>query len=387
MNIEAGIGTDTAGYQELGRQRPARRRIVIAAVVAALLVVAGAIALMRRHKAPAPVVETAPRVTVVVPGRHAVTAEIPAVGNIAAIRDMGVGIAGEGGAVTRVLVEPGDWVRAGQVLATVDRSVQAQQAASLGAAIAQAKADAALARSQLDRAGKLVGNGFISRADVETKQAAYDSAVARQHVAEAQLRQQQAVLGRLDIRAPTAGRVLTRAVEAGQVVGSASGALFHVAADGAMELQARLSEADLARLRVGAPAFVTPVGTTLKIPGRIWQISPVIDAASRQGTVRIRLPVNDALRPGGFAAAEIGGGAGEVPVLPESAVMSDARGNFVYLVGADGRVLRRDVKVGDVSDQGVTVLSGLSGTERVVAAAGAFLNAGDKVQPELQAQR
>jgi HlyD family secretion protein len=151
-----------------------------------------------------------------------------------------------------------------------------------------------------------------------------------------------------------------------------------------MELQARLAESDLQRIHVGSPATVTPVGTTVRIAGHIWQISPVIDPASRQGTVRIELPYNVALRPGGFAAAEIGGGVGDVPLLPESAVQSDAKGNFVYLVGADNKVVRRDVKIGDVDDRGVTILSGLSGTEKVVAAAGAFLNEGDKVKPDLQ---
>ena len=132
-------------------------------------------------------------------------------------------------------------------------------------------------------------------------------------------------------------------------------------------------------------ATVTPVGTTMRIAGRIWQISPIIDPASRQGTVRIELPFNSALRPGGFAAAEIGGGVGNVPLLPESAVLSDQKGNYVYLIDPDNHVVRRDVKVGDVDDRGVTILSGLSGTERVVASAGAFLNPGDKVKPQLSA--
>ena len=127
---------------------------------------------------------------------------------------------------------------------------------------------------------------------------------------------------------------------------------------------------------------MTPVGTVLRIAGRIWQISPVIDPNTRQGMVRIALPYDSALRPGGFAAASIGGGVGDVPLLPESAVLSDQKGNYVYLVGQDDKVIRRDVKVGDVDDRGVTVVSGLTGNERVVASAGAFLNAGDKVKPQ-----
>jgi RND family efflux transporter MFP subunit len=379
--MEAGI--DPAGYLELDEVRNRRKRIWI--ILGVGVVVVGLLLWMTLHKKPMPApIDTSPSVTVIVPGRHSITTQIPAVGNIGARRDMPVGVAGEGGIVRAVLVEPGTWVKAGQVLAVVDRSVQVQQANALAASIAQARADAELARSNLNRAKALVSSGFISKADIDAKQSALDGANARVAVAEAQFRQQKAAIGRLDIRAPTAGLVLTRNVEAGQVVSPGSGALFRIASEGKMELQARLGEGDLQRVHVGSPATVTPVGTTLKIPGTVWQISPVIDPTNRQGVVRIELPYNSALRPGGFAAAEVGGGVGDVPLLPESAVMSDDKGNYVYLVKPDNTVTRRYIKIGDVDDRGVTVVSGLAGTERVVAAAGAFLNEGDKVKPDLQ---
>ena len=380
--MEAGI--DPANYIELDEARNRRKRIaIIIGVVAIFALIVGLY--VWTHRKPTQVVtDTAPNVTIIVPGRHSVVTEIPAVGNIGARRDMPVGVAGEGGMVRSVLVEPGTWVQAGQTLAVVDRSVQVQQAAALAASIRQARADAELAKSNLDRAKALVSRGFVSRADIDAKQSALDGANARVAVAQAQLKQQQATIGRLDIRAPTPGLVLTRSVEAGQVVSPGSGALFRIASEGKMELQARLAEGDLQRVRVGSPATVTPVGTTVKIPGHIWQISPIIDPNTRQGTVRIELPYDKALRPGGFAAAEIGGGTGEVPLLPESAVLSDEKGNYVYLVGPDNKVAKRYVKIGDVDDRGVTVLSGLSGTERVVASAGAFLNEGDKIKPTLQ---
>lgn len=380
MNVEAGH----AEMHERVLPVPARRRR--RTIIAAVLLAAGLAALawwfLHRGTKPAPV-DTSPQVTVIVPGQHHVATEISAVGNIAARRDMPVGVAGEGGIVRAVLVEAGDWVRAGQVLATIDRSVQTQQAAALGASILQARADAELAASNLQRAHALVKNGFISKADIDAKQSALDAANARVGVAQAQLKQQQAMIGRLDVRAPTGGLVLTRSVEAGQIVGGGTPALFRIAENGAMELQAHLAESDLARLHVGSPATVTPVGTVIRIAGRIWQIAPVIDPISRQGVVRVALPYNPALRPGGFAAAEIGGGQGELPLLPESAVMSDATGNFVYIAGADNRVVRRPVKIGEVDDQGVSIQSGLTGRERVVASAGAFLNVGDKIAPVL----
>jgi HlyD family secretion protein len=177
--------------------------------------------------------------------------------------------------------------------------------------------------------------------------------------------------------------VLARSVEPGQVVGPGSGALFRVAKGGEIEIHAQLAEQDLARLRVGDTARVTPVGGTRSFNGRIWQISPVIDPQTRQGTARIQLAYDPALRPGGFASAVINSGTTTAPRLPESAVLNDEKSSYVYVVGPDDKVVRRDVKVGDVSDAGIVILSGLQGNEKVVLSAGAFLNPGDKVTPRL----
>lgn len=327
---------------------------------------------------------TAPTVTVVVPGRQTVERTISATGTIAARREMPVGVAGEGGMVTRVLVEPGSWVGAGQALATIDRSVQVQTSAQLAAQINVARADARLAQQELDRAEALVSRGFISKADVERRTATRDAAAARVRVAEAALAESRARTGRLDIRAPAAGLVLTRDVEPGQVVSSGSGVLFRMARGGEMELLAQLSEADLAALSVGSRAVVTPVGTSQGFAGSVWQVSPVIDEQSKQGTARIALPYNQALRPGGFASVEIIAGVQQAPILPESAILSDEQGTYVYLVGADNKVARRAVRTGPVTDKGIAVVEGLSGTERVVLRAGGFLNPGEAVKPQRQ---
>lgn len=323
-----------------------------------------------------------PRVTVLVPGETSVTNLITATGTLGARREMPVGVVGEGGMVSRVWVEPGDWVRQGQVLASIERSVQSQEVNQLAANISVAQADARLAQSELDRASALVARGFISKADLDRKTATRDAARARVAVAQAQFGAGQARVGRLDIRAPASGLVLTRAVEPGQVVGAGSGVLFRLARDGEMELKAQLAEGDLARMREGFAATVTPVGTPTSFAGHIWQLSPVVDPQARQGVARIALAYNPALRPGGFATAEIVSGTLQAPLLPESAVQSDEKGNFVLIVGKGNKVERRDVKVGSVTSTGIPVLSGLTGKERVVLTAGAFLNPGETVIPE-----
>jgi len=327
----------------------------------------------------------APTVTVAVPGRQAVERTISATGTLAARREMPVGVAGEGGQVVRVLVEPGQWVGAGQVLAVIDRSVQVQTNDQLAAQINVARADARLAQQELVRAQSLVSRGFVSKADVDRRTATRDAANARVRVAEAALRESRARTGRLDIRAPAAGLVLTRDVEPGQVVSGGSGVLFRMAKGGEMELLAQVSEADLVSIPVGSPARVTPVGTTQAFTGSVWQLSPVVNEQNRQGTARVALAYNTALRPGGFASVEIVAGSQQAPVLPESAIQSDEKGNYVYIVDKANKVVRRPVTTGVVTPKGIAVVQGLAGNERVVLRAGGFLNPGETVRPQRQA--
>jgi HlyD family secretion protein len=376
--------------ETLASRRRRKRIIIVAAIIAVLVLIGIAMFAGRGEKAAAPggdAGQQLPAVTVVVPGRQDIPALISATGSLGARRDMPVGVPGEGGRIERVLVEPGQWVRAGQVLATIDRSVQVQTAAQLAAQIEVARADMRLAQNQLDRAQRLVSRGFVSQADLDQKRATRDAAAARVRVAEATLGATRAQIGRLDVRAPTAGLVLSRSVEAGQVVGAGSPALFRIAANGEMELLARLPQTDLARLNVGVPAAVTPVGSATAYQGTIWQISPIIDPQTRQGVARVLVPYNRELRPGGFAAVQIRAGSTTAPLLPESAVLTDDAGNYVLIVGPTNTVQRRGVTIGTVTDRGVVVARGLSGNERVVESAGAFLNPGERIRPERARRR
>ncbi|HEY0446949.1 MAG TPA: efflux RND transporter periplasmic adaptor subunit [Allosphingosinicella sp.] len=371
---------------EILAERARRKRLILIVLAAIAAVVVAVIFLTGGEEAAAPGAgkagaASAPSVTVIVPGRQQVSRVISATGSLAARRDMPVGVAGEGGMIAHVLVEPGQWVGAGQTLAVIERSVQAQQAQQLAASIEVARADARLAQQELERAQALVSRGFVSKADVERRTAARDAANARVRVAQAQLGETRARIGRLDIRAPAAGLVLDRMVEPGQVVGAGAGALFRIAMGGEMELLARMSQDDLAQVRPGIPATVTPVGSSRSFTGQVWQVSPVIDPQTRQGEARVALSYDPLLRPGGFASAALTAGTMEAPLLPESAVQSDAKGNYVYIVSPDNKVVRRDVTVGEVTDGGVTVVAGLTGNERVVQSAGAFLSPGDKVRP------
>ena len=319
------------------------------------------------------------------PGRSQVGRVVTASGPLGARRDQPVGIAGQGGRVVRVLVDAGSWVHSGQVLAVVDRSVQTQQAAQLAAQIEAARADAALAQSNYERALALKDRGFVSKAEIDSKKASRDAAYAQVRVAQAQLGATRAQIGQLNVTAPTAGLVLSRSVELGQIVSPGSGALFRLAEGGQMEMRAQMAQQDLSFVHVGMPAQVTPVGSDRSYAGNVWQVAPIIDAQSRLGEVKIAVAYNPSLRPGGYAEAKITAGTTSAPLLPQSAVLSDDQGNYVYVVNGKNEIERRNVKIGNVSDSGVTIAEGLSGNEAVVQSAGPFLNPGQKVNPRREA--
>ena len=388
MNRETSIHpSDTLVVVDRSRRQ---RQIIIAAALAAIIILVVVGLLMARGSnkpAQGAGAGQVPSVTVVVPGESQVGRTVTASGPLGAKRDQPVGIAGSGGRVVQVLVDAGSWVRAGQVLAIVDRSVQAQQAAQQAAQIEAAKANAALAQSDYDRAIALQGRGFVSKAEIDAKRAQRDAAFAQVRVTQAQLGATRAQIGQLNVIAPASGLILARNVEVGQVVSPASGALFRMAEGGQMEMRAQLSQQDLAYVHLGMPAQVTPVGSDRSFTGTVWQVAPVIDPQSRLGDVRIAVPYDPAMRPGGFAQAQITAGTTTAPVLPQSAVLSDDRGNYVYIINAKKEVERRDIRIGTVNDTGVTIASGLSGTEAVVLSAGPFLNPGQKVNPQRQAAR
>jgi RND family efflux transporter MFP subunit len=393
MNYDAKIdttgGAEDASYNPLvvgdEEDRASGRRMWIIGGMAAALMIG--LWFLLHHKDAAvtdtAVTAQAPVVTVIAPGRSTVAGQITATGTLAARREMPVGSVGDGGQVVEVRVEPGQWVRQGQVLAVIDSSVQTQQEASNAAQVGVAQADARLAQANLDRALKLVDRGFISKADIDRLTATRDAANARVGVARAQLGEIRARVRRLSIVAPADGLLLERKIEPGQVVSSGSTMLFRIAKGGEMELLARLTEEDLAAISTGVSAAVTPVGSGKSFTGQVWQISPVIDPQTRQGIARIALAYAPELRPGGFGNATISAGSVIAPLLPESAVLSDSKGSYVFIVERNGKVARRDVKTGILTDNGITVVSGLSGSEQVVQRAGAFLSPGETVKPRL----
>jgi RND family efflux transporter MFP subunit len=380
--VRAQLERDVAEANRPRRQKATRIAIVAGIAVAAFL---GFLFWKANAPKPASAPSGPPSVSVMVPGTSLVADRVTAIGTISARRDMPVGVAGEGGMISAVRVEAGQFVGRGQVLAEIDSAVQRAQLQQLQAGVVQARADARLAQSELDRAQALVARGFISKADIDRRTATRDSANARVAVAQAQVREMEERIARLAIRAPEAGLVLQRMVEPGQIVSPGMGALYRIAAGGQMELRAQVAEQDMPQLKVGQTATVTPVGSPNRHAGTVWLLEPVIDPQSRQGTARVALPASPDIRAGGFANVEIDGIRAQRPVVPQSAIQSDSSGSSVLVVLPDGTVQKRVVEVGKVATEGVAIVAGLTGTEKVVVSAGAFLTPGEKVKPVLRA--
>jgi HlyD family secretion protein len=361
-----------------------RRKWLLGAAGVAVAVAVGAAVWMSKASAPKAIVPLAartstPLVSVVTPGVQPVTAEVTFTGTIQARHELPIGNSGDTQKIVAVYVQVGDHVRRGQLLAKLDDSVLAPQVAQLSAALDQARAQAALSAAEYRRGVAVGPAGGLSAQDIEKLQATATMDAANIKVVAAQLAVMRARLALTRIVAPVDGIVLTRNAEVGQIAASGGPALFDIEDAGQVEMIGQVAEQDMAGLKVGQPASVYLIGNPRPFVGRIWLLGAVIDPQTRLGEVRIALTPNPALRPGAFARSTVTLARAERPVLPETAVMADNAGSYVYVVGRDGQVRRRAVRVGSVIPTGVVIADGLTGRERVVTIDGGFLHSGEKV--------
>lgn len=361
-----------------------RRKWMLGAAVAAVVIAVAAAVWMSKASSPkamAPLASRAsiPLVSVVTPGIQPVSTQVTFTGTIEARHQLPIGNSGDTGRIVAVYVQVGDHVRRGQLLAKIDDSVLAPQVAQLTAALDQARAQAALSAAEYRRGVAVGPAGGLSAQDIEKLQATSTMDAANIKVVAAQLAVMRAKLALTRIVAPVDGIVLSRNAEVGQIAGAGGSALFALEDAGQVEMIGQVAEQDMADLKVGQTASVYLIGNPHPFAGRIWLLGAVIDPQSRLGEVRIALTPNPALRPGAFARSSVTLERAERPVLPQTAVMADSAGSYVYVVGRNGEVQRRTVQVGSVIPAGVVIEDGLSGRERVVSMDGGFLHGGEKV--------
>ena len=351
---------------------------VVAALVAALLAVR-----VTQHLAADRSVTnkgTIPSVTVTAAGLSTQPSTVSIIGTISARFDTPIGVEGDGGRVSAILVEAGDHVHRGQVLARIDTSVLEPQVANLEASLELARAESELAAAEYHRAQAVGAAGALSAEETEKRRSNSVTAAAKVKVAAAQLAEAQAKLARAEVRAPAEGTLLTCTVEVGQTV--APGAtLFRLAEGNEVELRGEVAEQDLSLLKVGQAVDVRLTGTSTVYPGRVRLLGAVIDPQTRLGVVRVSLAPDPNLRPGAFARAEVTVSNAQRIVLPQTAVLTDDKGSYVLVIDSQNKVERRPVKVSGMVANGVTIADGIGKADRVVATAGAFLQVGETVNP------
>jgi HlyD family secretion protein len=324
-----------------------------------------------------------PTVSVTGVGISKVPTTVSIIGTVGARYDMPIGVEDAAGRVASILVEAGDHVKRGQILARLNVSVLEPQVANLEAALEQARAEAELANAEYRRAEAVGASGALSVEETQRRKSTAATAAAKVKFAEAQLAESKAHLARADIRAPEDGIILTRNVEVGQTVLPGGDPLFRLSKGGEVEMKGQVAEQDLPLLSVGQLVNVKLTGTAKVYPGRIRLLGAVIDPATRLGMARIDLSPDPNLRPGAFARAEVTVSNAERAVLPQTAVLTDERGSYVLIVNAQNKVERRAVRVSGIVQSGVTIAEGVAGTDQVIATAGAFLQEGEVVKPML----
>jgi membrane fusion protein, multidrug efflux system len=291
-----------------------------------------------------------------------------------------------GGKLIRRMVDVGDRVRRGDVLAEIDPGDLQLQVESLQAQLAAADAQLARANADYRRLASLAKDQLVSRSSLDQQLAALRAAEGQAHAARAQLdlARNQASYSRL--RAPQDGAIASRQVEAGQVI-EAGRSAFTLAADGVREVAFALPETGIRNISVGQPVVIELWSAQgQRIPGRIREIAPAADAQARTYAARATLDPDKAQRIDLGQSARV-----YVPVarnaaamrLPLSAVHRGEKGTTVVWVvdPKTPKAHRVPVRVGPYAADGVAVLSGLKPTDWVVIAGGHLLHEGQAVSP------
>jgi RND family efflux transporter MFP subunit len=420
MTTPENQGRTPVGDEDLGFDLPgpahlsARRAVLVGASGAALVAAAFVVGYLPRHRARIALEDVArgseaalPRVDVVTPKVGSSDRALSLPGSVQPLQETLI-YARADGYLRRWLVDIGDVVKEGQLLAEIDTPELDQQLdqskAQLDqatAAVAQAKANREFSKTTYERYVPLTQQGLTAPQDLDQRkaQAAVDEAsvgvaVANVAVQQANMRRLVQLKAFARVVAPFAGRVTARSVEVGSLVSAGSGApLFKIATT------------DPARVFIQVPQDVAPgvraelaasVGVR-EYPGRtfagtVTRASGELDPATRTMNTEVRVPNSDgALIPGMYAQVTL-----TLPYphrvfeIPATALINDAKGMRVAVVGPGDAVHMTPIVLERDTGATLEVSSGLTGTDRVVKVPNASLVEGTAVTvagPEVPAAR
>lgn len=293
-----------------------------------------------------------------------------------------------GGKIAARLVQVGDTVKAGQVLARLDPADVELNAAAARAQLAAAESERTLAKAEVERYRELRGKNFISQSALDAREATAKSAQGRWEAAQAQSGLARNQSGYAALTADAAGVVATVQAEVGQVV-AAGQPVLSVARPGEKEVAIAVPENRVAELRQASTVSVTLwADAKHNYRGRIREISPAADPVTRTYAVRVAIVDADEQVRLGMTANVLLQRQGSAPsaLLPATAIFQSAGKPAVWLIKADNSVELRPVAVGAFREDGVRVDSGLQAGDKVVAAGVHKLIAGEVVRPVDAAQ-
>ena len=312
------------------------------------------------------------------PQRMQVPLRLAANGNVAAWQEASIGAESNGLRLTEVRVNVGDSVKAGQVLATFAAEMVQADVAQARASLLEAKAHAAEAASNAERARTLQASGALSAQQIEQYTTAAQAAQARVEAAQALLQAQQLRLQHTQVRAPDHGVISARSATVGAVVGAGT-ELFRMVRKGRLEWRAEVTQAELARIRPGAKVQVT-AASGAAVEGTVRMVAPTVDTQTRNALVYVDLPAHADIRAGMFARGDFALGEGQALTVPQEAVV--VRDGFFYVFVVDGqqRVQQRKVQPGRRVADRVEITAGLDAGATVAVRGAGFLNEGDLVR-------
>lgn len=365
-------------------------RFGIIAVVAAALGGMSACSESRRVQATAP--ETVRNVSVIVAERSKASNWLEAVGTVRAAQTSQVA-SQLMGTIMEIRAHEGDRVEQGQILAVLDdaqpRAAVEQASAALAAAgkeTAAAESDFGLAEATLKRYQQLYEKQSASpqefdeiKARYQSAEARRDMAVAGQAQARAALTQAQTALGHTQIRAPFGGVVAEKKADAGTLA-SPGMPLFTIEDTRSYRLEATVDESEILFARLGQ---IVPVRFDVfgdgRLSGKVAQIVPAADPASRSVLVKVELPADRRLRSGLFGRARFSRGERMTLLIPQTAVVERGQLRGAYVVGGDGIASLRYITLGETVERRVEVLSGLDSGEKLIASPGAREFSGKRI--------
>jgi RND family efflux transporter MFP subunit len=287
-------------------------------------------------------------------------------GLVEAIRqaDVAAQIAGR---IVELTVNAGDKVTKGQVLARIDEREAAQVVASSEAQVAKARAELANAKVNLDRTRKLIAEKYVSQAALDKAQADYDAAAAAVAAARAGAGQASTARGYTVITAPFAGYVAERRMNLGDLVLPGK-PIFTLYDPTALRVRADVPEDIAGGLRSRtdtALAEIPSISKTFK--PKAVTVLPSADVRTHTKEVRLDLPADaKGVYPGMFAHVLFSTGSAKRLVVPASAIAHRSEVAGVYVVGDDGSIRFRQVRLGERADnEQIEVLAGVTPGERV----------------------